>query len=242
MSLVKEYLESIGFDYDEIKNRFDDNLDVLTVHQRAAGRINPKNAEDIKLLYSDWEYLIKEKLQENIVETVKNSLEDAYNSKLFSDLFKNRDMKILDFGCGNSSLAGHLAIKGYPNVTLADIPTIGFNYVKYSYRHENILVTFLDLKEDSDVLDTYDFIVCSEVMEHITDPVGTLKYLVSHLKTGGVMYLSVFFDNLGGKEPYHLEQNNKYGNPALWLKITNDCGLDLLRVDENNVPKIYVKR
>lgn len=120
-------------------------------------------------------------------------------------------IKIVDYGCGDGHLGIKLALMGYC-VTLMDMPHSFFRFLKYlieKYRIPNISFIDITVKED-DIVGEVDYIICSEVLEHLYDPVETLKNLCKHLEVGGWMYLSHFFDDLGGRDPSHLKRNNKY--------------------------------
>ena len=92
-------------------------------------------------------------------------------------------------------------------------------------------------------IDKYDYIISSEVLEHVWEPEEVLVHMIDHLKDDGVMYLSTFFDDMRGQDPTHLVQNTKrYNSPDTWLAIVKNKGLVPTIFDMNGVPKGFKKR
>lgn len=73
----------------------------------------------------------------------------------------------LDFGCGPSSVASHLLRKREFTMDLYD--------------------TFFQ-PSLADLKDSYDFIICSEVMEHFSDPHKEIGFLKKKLTKGGILF------------------------------------------------------
>ena len=126
-------------------------------------------------------------------ETAHNHLctdEDYYllrATAAFKDYFrKNRDYlsgkRILDWGCGLGQNIYHLN---------------GMHYQVAGYDTSDFAVEFCKKKGIPAVTKLprgkgeYDVIFCRHVLEHLHDPYDTLKEMVSHLKTGGVLDLIV---------------------------------------------------
>lgn len=153
-----------------------------------------------------------------------------------------KQTKVLDYGCGHGTYGLHMALCGY-DVTLADIPHKHFLFLKFLCKKYNIPVKFYDIPCSNSLAfdEKYDFIINSEVMEHCDDPAIVLRSLVDAMNDKSVMYMSVFFDNAGGRDPSHLLKNMKRFNLS-WTQFVKETGLlEVIFRDSNNVEKVYRK-
>ena len=83
--------------------------------------------------------------------------------------------KVLDVGCGNGTVAMHMAEAG-AHVTGLDLNENSISFARKKYRHKNLHFRCGDVT--ADVPDgPYDVIVMSNVLEHIRDRVELLKKL-----------------------------------------------------------------
>lgn len=100
--------------------------------------------------------------------------------------------KILDIGCGAGTLAFYFAAKGN-NVTGIDISSKAIKACKETSqnlnldKNTNFIVSAFPTKE---IRGTYDFIICSEVIEHLEKDVEALKVMNRLLKKNGLVFLS----------------------------------------------------
>lgn len=87
--------------------------------------------------------------------------------------------RVLDVGCGNSRLPVELKRKGC-EVSVGDISPI----VLDGFRREKILAQVVDLDaiSTSHIEGMYDFIILSEVLEHMTNPEEIISVLALHTK------------------------------------------------------------
>lgn len=87
--------------------------------------------------------------------------------------------KVIDIGCGNSLLPVALKNKNV-NIEVADISSV----VLDGYRKHDINNVQIDLEkiESTELKDMYDYIIMSEVLEHITNPEDVIDNLKSHTK------------------------------------------------------------
>ncbi len=168
----------------------------------------------------------------------------SYVYKIAFDLFsEKKDISILDYGCGAAIYPFKLLFQGFNNITIADIPHRHFKFLQFLCNKYQVKMKFLPLVSDTSLVDKYDYIISSEVLEHVWEPEEVLVHMIDHLKDDGVMYLSTFFDDMRGQDPTHLVQNTKrYNSPDTWLAIVKNKGLVPTIFDMNGVPKGFRKR
>ena len=87
----------------------------------------------------------------------------------------------------------------------------------------------------------YDYILCSEVLEHCWHPISVLKNLVAYLKEYGLIYISDFYNDCNGEDPSHLKHNNALQDVRMKFQLYADCGIEPYVYDVNGVLKIWKK-
>ncbi len=125
---------------------------------------------------------------------------------------------ILDLGCGNGSLCGHFAQKGF-QTTGVDSSQSGIQIAKKNYSESSFFCFSLDEPVPRELKNKFDIVISTEVIEHLYFPRNLLKFANECLKPGGVIAIST---------PYHGYLKN------LCLSLTNhwdrhftvewDCG------------------
>jgi SAM-dependent methyltransferase len=156
------------------------------------------------------------------IEDYRKSVEQPWGRMFYDCLFEQFDalkdaVRILDFGAGFCITADHLAADH-------DVTALEPNEEMYSKRFETngyTLITkgFDHLKTIED--NSFDAVICHNVLEYVEDKEEILKELVRVLKPGGI--LSVV-------------KHNVYGR-ALALAVLNDnpkAALDLLFEDKED--------
>jgi len=117
---------------------------------------------DFQDIYSDYP-LNKRCLDAFAHGTLHNLLK-----RLRSAGIKRSDL-ILDYGCGNGIFVQFLQKKGY-------VHAVGYDpYVP----------EFTELPENKQ----FDCIIVNDVIEHVADPRVVIKHCVSHLRSGGLLYI-----------------------------------------------------
>lgn len=97
---------------------------------------------------------------------------------MLAQLGLERDARILDVGCGNGALLDRLARMGFKNLAGADpfIPVDG----------ETPLGVPLMKRYMSEVTGEFDLIMFNHSLEHVPDPIATLKAAYEKLAAGGI--------------------------------------------------------
>jgi 2-polyprenyl-3-methyl-5-hydroxy-6-metoxy-1,4-benzoquinol methylase len=120
---------------------------------------------------------------------------------------KNRDARILDFGCGMGHFLYFLKKMGYSNFIGIDISSQQVDFVKKYITSNVILADGIDfLKESLRKRDWFDVIILNDVIEHIpkVKTLELLKLIFNALKPGGKVFIKT--ENMGN--PFNL--NTRY--------------------------------
>jgi len=110
------------------------------------------------------------------VEEASNPNE-LHRYKIILDMLPNKDIKILDVGCGTGFFEKLLWNRGYKSVIgldwsenclkIAKSKTPDYNYIRVNFEDK------LPFKDNS-----FNTIVCLEVLEHVVSPLNLLKELL----------------------------------------------------------------
>tara|TARA_B100000989_G_scaffold264098_1_gene216343 strand:+ start:2078 stop:2815 length:738 start_codon:yes stop_codon:yes gene_type:complete len=123
-----------------------------------------------------------------------NPIEDCYATKKKIKIFrkeieyqlkKEKNLSVLDFGCGNANDCGKFLFNENYKYTGFDIHKPSITYAKKVFNLKNVFFeTNLNKQK-------YDVILISEVLEHLNTPDKTLKLLFNMLKPKGIILGSI---------------------------------------------------
>ena len=123
-----------------------------------------------------------------------NPIEDCYATKkkiyIFRNeiekfILKNKNITLLDFGCGNANDCGKFLISPEYKYIGFDIHIPSLKFAEKNFGNKNVsFCSKVDNKK-------YDIIIISEVLEHLKHPMETLKLLNKKLKKNGIILGSV---------------------------------------------------
>ena len=105
---------------------------------------------------------------------------------------------VLDYGCGAGILSELLLRKGVKDLTLCDLPSRTFEFVKFFFSNR----TKYEIDVDS-LKGKYDWIISNSVLEHIPNPIRVINMWKEHLTQRGKIIDSMAVD-IGGP---HLAQS-----------------------------------
>lgn len=210
-------------DYEIISttSRHRNNFTIVRCLHCSTLRINPYMSEDsVTFYYKEIYGRVKRKhiSPEDLYNAQKNKKSASALFHKLSKYFKPSD-KILDFGSGPGGRLDEFKQQGFINLHIFDYDEKYMAYgLNQGFKSHN--------KEQK-----YNLIIISHVVEHINDPVKTLKELASNLADGGHIYIEVpMYENtkhlLGD---FHLAHKYYFTNMSLTL-LANISGFK--KIDE----------
>jgi 2-polyprenyl-3-methyl-5-hydroxy-6-metoxy-1,4-benzoquinol methylase len=101
--------------------------------------------------------------------------------------------RVLEVGCGNGNISITLASLGF-DVTAIDVDEGSIALarkntpagVRVDFRVESA-----EALADSNDKEAYDIVICTEVLEHLSDPVTTTRTFPAHTKENGIVIITV---------------------------------------------------
>lgn len=135
---------------------------------------------------------------------------------------------VLDYGCGHGNVGLSCAQLG-ASVVCADASRRVLSVIDHAARSAQLPVKTMCVETPLPDLGTelFDFVSCLDCLEHVQDPIGVLRSLVTATKHGGHLKLSVFF---GDHEhaPYHLREHARLGDQGVFKGLCESLGLIML--------------
>jgi len=183
--------------------------------------------EEVIKLYSHYGYLnLNAYLKTLMLTSIKGrhrNLIELLNSTTYK--------KCLDFGSGVGTHAIALLENGC-EVTLLDVAgseLLEFAIKRIKLRH---LATYITIDHESSLPQQYyDLVICSDVLEHVFDPMAEIKRITKSLKSGGMIFLEVskmVKPSSGHFKPsivkwlvegeIYMKSNYKYVKECVWRK------------------------
>jgi len=151
-------------------------------HCGAVYRSEMPSDSELEKMYSD--YYSQSNLNGSSTHMLSNDISIQNHASYIAKIAKPNS-RILDFGSGTGELVSTLSNKGF------DVD--GIEYSKNAIIEANHKYG-IKLKSSIDDLDRsgegYDVILVVEVIEHLCDPVKLMSSLITHLKPGGIIYLT----------------------------------------------------
>ena len=138
---------------------------------------------------------------------------------------------ILDAGAGEARLRNQCKHLNYVAQDIAEYDGKGdgegIQTKSRDYSKLDIISNIYDIPLEKN---SFDAILCIEVLEHVTDPVIALKELYRILKPGGVILITAPFNSLTHYSPYHFSTGfTKY----FYLHHLNDIGFNNIEITTN---------
>lgn len=132
-------------------------------------------------------------------EVEANEIDKAFNALKVAVMHKAKN--ILDFGCGTGYVSIFFLNQGI-KATLCDIEGEGLNFVRWRFHSKSELqdlktkheiINLNELKEMHKEGKKFDAIICFDVLEHILEPLDTLKMISDLVADNGLLFLTAQF-------------------------------------------------
>ena len=129
-------------------------------------------------------------------------------------------LHLLDFGAGFGNNGFYAHQHGY-TVTFVEIESPHYYIIKRIIQHVQSKRLFLTTEMPNRF---FDLIISMQVMEHLKNPLKYLAKFYTHLFDEGYLIMDCFFDDCQGKAPYHLHENNVFGDTKYWYRCVKQIG------------------
>lgn len=113
-----------------------------------------------------------------------------------------RGQRYLDYGSGIGSDALVFASAGF-EITLADVAEPLLAFAKWRCERRGIAVRTIDLKREQPRRQTFDAVVCFDVLEHVHRPLRMLDAISRSMSPGGLLFVHAPFGE-DAERPMHL--------------------------------------
>lgn len=100
-----------------------------------------------------------------------------------------QNKSLLDYGCGTAEFCRRAWIERGNKTTLMDIAGPNFGYVKAKMNIPEAQVEYREVEQGLPD-QQFDIVICLDVLEHISDPVGVCTSLWERVKPGGFAFFA----------------------------------------------------
>ena len=241
-SVVKPYLEQRYKAIEEICAFTGE--DQVTVENKCdmAGKIAgclwlakaPRTEEEIIDFYGENDFYIYQLMKENDWRGARSDLAETIIAE------SNPQDRVCDYGGGCGALSIALAQAGFRTVHL-DLPGRLLDFAAFRFRQRDLDVQVIPATGKYPLEGSFDGIICTHVLEHLTDPEEKLSHMAGHLEAGGKIFLAVPFEpnQASGTHPgMHLNRLSY----ERYREIINELGFRLARKEGELDIFVRVKR
>lgn len=162
------------------------------------------------------------------VGTQNSQIRDAWVEKVLADLPEG--WRLLDAGAGECQYKKHCSHLAYvaQDVAVYDATNqVGFQNPGWSFSQIDIVCDIVDIPEPDA---SFDAVLCTEVFEHLPDPVSALQELVRLLKPGGMLITTAPFWSMTHQAPFHFATGfNRFFYEHHYERL----GLDIVELTPN---------
>jgi len=130
--------------------------------------------------------------------------------------------KVLDVGAGTGRYRSFFTHCDYYAHDLGQTPVLAGQYIKLDYQS--------DINEIPVPDESFDVVLCTEVIEHVPEPIKAIEEMARVLKKGGRLLLTAPLASFLHQEPYHF-----YGGytPHWYRKFLTGAGLEIESIQPN---------
>ena len=119
----------------------------------------------------------------------ENNFTYRHTIKTLQPLILGKNRNILDYGCGVGTVDFYIASKG-SKVLGVDISKDAINMCRKSAKAIGVSERARFGELNTNIKSSYDLIICSEVIEHVSNDMDLLKNLTNRLKNSGYLFVT----------------------------------------------------
>jgi 2-polyprenyl-3-methyl-5-hydroxy-6-metoxy-1,4-benzoquinol methylase len=196
--LLTDLIEYTGLSRKTIINRCNKGSELI---RDEWNKVQPKTAEEITKFYRNTpNYIYDLTPFHYIIFAAKMNMNDRLEGK------------VLDYGAGIGTSLLLAWNRGLRDLTYVDLKGKTWDYAKWRFNKWGAEVKMLDAEYDIDKLETYDSIICEEVLEHVPDWKELAFRLIKMMNEGGFFFIKTRFSDhnpaLRNSHPMHLSSGN----------------------------------
>ncbi|MBT4136988.1 MAG: methyltransferase domain-containing protein, partial [Candidatus Latescibacteria bacterium] len=231
-SAIAELVAYTGEPLETVRTKLPNAGELLTEEWRSTER---KSEVAVDAFYKETEHFIYDLTHFNYANMYMGWRGSVYNlCQQVSDAMPA--FEVLDYGGGIGTSLLELGDLPGAHLTYADLPGKTYDYANWRFQQRGLKVSSIALGDDDPLAGrVFDVIVCMEVIEHLVEPEQVVKYLIDHLKPGGLLILTVTFY---APEPDMMHLNlDRYTNEGFYEIVQNMGMQELTKFS----PRIFKK-
>lgn len=131
-------------------------------------------------------------MKNDLIEEMYLNKDNTYFSlerEMFKNAIKEKNISILDIGCGTGILG--LYFRKNQNCRVCGIEINNSAYLESKKNLDDVIKANVEILDIPYEKNSFDYIIMGDVLEHLINPIGTIKKLIVFLKPGGKILITV---------------------------------------------------
>jgi len=175
-------------------------------------------------------------------------VQTSYNINFYRALLRSnkctKGMSIYDYGCGCGAFAMMLNdVFSCRKLTLSDLDNYASDFIKYYIKSTNKKnIEWENINESDKNDETYDMVICLDVLEHLEYSFSHLMKLHNRVKKDGILILGIAFE---GEDSTHLPRSAEdffLTNDGFTFLNENYELYESIHYDIQMISGIYIKK
>ncbi len=150
-----------------------------------------------------------------------------------------KNTQILAFGDGIGTDSLRFAVAGY-RTTYFDFEGYSSRFALYRFQRQEVREQIHIIHHPSQIpTDTFDVVICREVLEHVPDPFEVIENIWNFLQFGGIAFITESFGRVESAFPTHLAHNKQYDGKTDEMFV--QAGFRLLKIFPDGRTLVFSK-
>jgi 2-polyprenyl-3-methyl-5-hydroxy-6-metoxy-1,4-benzoquinol methylase len=229
--IILEVAEYLGMPLEAVRSSMDDATTAFTEEWRTLVG-ERADEQSITRFYNE--------SQTELFDLAKWHADDVihYRTLVCCDIASGRPgRRYLDYGSGIGSDALIFAAAGF-EVTLADVSEPLLAFAKWRFERRGIPVNTIDLKQERPRTGLYDAALCFDVLEHIPQPLRTVRQIHDALRADGLLFLHAPF-GVDPDRPMHVVHEDVVTSRMPTIGFDRRSDLEAAFPDWLWAPRVY---